>query len=294
MDAGQKRARLREILADSSGALAPGVTDALTARLVEDCGYNVAHLSGNAIHKNFCLPDRNLLGADQVAERVKEISAATDIPLIVDAGPMCIEPDVLARAIALYEEAGAAALRFEDSLGNEYGAEARELAIAPKSLVAERMKSAAGVRRDCSLVLIARCDSRPVESLAEVRGRLGAYVEAGADAVGIQLDDVKEFAAVAASATAPVVTLWPRTQIDAFEFLRLGVRIALLPSSLPLAAAVAMRELLLELKETGTERGYFARKKEFAAAEKWYKRLGAENKSPSTSSGRTERKTRSC
>jgi methylisocitrate lyase len=272
MNAAEKRATLREIMAGPAGALAPGVTDALTARLVKDCGYSVAHLSGNAIHKNYCLPDRNLLDAGRISERVKEIGAATDIPLIVDAGPICVAPESLKGAVALYEAAGAAALRFEDSLKNEYGADARELAIAPRDLVIERIRIAAAARGDRALVLIARSDARPMESLAEVRERLSAYVAAGADAVGVQLEDVTEFAAVAA---APVVTLWPRDKVTAFEFFRLGVKIALLPSSLPLAAAAAMRELLLELRETGTERGYFARQKEFAAAEKWYKRLGS-------------------
>ena len=275
MDAGRKRARLREILADPAGALAPGVTDALTARLVQDCGYGIAHLSGNIIHKNFCLPDRNLLDPARIAERAAEISAATDIPLIVDAGPICIEPAALAHAVVLYERAGAAAIRFEDSLKNEYGAGAREPAVAPTEMVVERMKAATDARRDPSLVLIARCDARPQASLAEVRERLAAYVAAGADAVGAQLDDAEEFGPLAADAPAPVVTLWPRAEINAFEFLRLGVRVALMPSSLPVAAAAAMRELLLELKQSGTERDYIALQKEFAAAEKWYKRLGA-------------------
>lgn len=275
MDAAQKRARLRDILTDTNGAIAPGVTDAFTARLAQDCGYSVAHLSGNAIHKNFCLPDRNLLDAARIAARVAEISAAADLPLIVDAGPICIDPAALGRAIGLYESAGAAALRFEDSLSNEYGADAGALAIAPPALVAERIKDAANARRDRGLVLIARCDSRPRESIAEVRRRLAIYVEAGADAVGVQLDDAGEFREIAAHAPAPVVTLWPRHKMTAFEFLGIGIRVALMPSSLPLAAAAAMREMLLELKATGTERAYFARQKEFAAAEKWYKRLGS-------------------
>jgi 2-methylisocitrate lyase-like PEP mutase family enzyme len=275
MNDSDKRARLREILADPSGALAPGVTDALTARLVEDCGYAVAHLSGNSIHKNFCLPDRNLLDAAQIAERAEEISAAGDIPLIVDAGPVCIEAGALAHAVVLYERAGAAAIRFEDSLTNEYGAAKRELAVAPAALVVERIKAAADARRDRALLLIARCDARPRESLAQVCERLAAYVDAGADAIGVQLDDAAEFRTIAANPPAPVITLWPRTEIKAGEFLRLGVRIALLPSSLPVAAATAMRELLLELQRGGSDREYFARQKEFAATEIWYKRLGA-------------------
>jgi len=273
-----KRARLREILADPAGAIAPGVTDGLFARLVQDCGYAVAHLSGNAIHKNFCLPDRNLLAAAQIARRVGQISEAVDIPLIVDGGPIGIAPLALSRAVGLYERAGAAAIRFEDSLRSEAGAPARELAVAPAALVVDRIKAAADARRDPSLVLIARCDSRPKESPAEVRERLAAYAEAGADAVGVQLDEAAGFREIGARAPAPLVCLWPKTKMSAFEFFRLGVRIALMPSSLPLAAAAAAREMLLDLKRSGTDRDYFAGQKEFAATETWYKQLGSGSK----------------
>ncbi|MGZ9257679.1 MAG: isocitrate lyase/phosphoenolpyruvate mutase family protein, partial [Candidatus Binatia bacterium] len=115
----QKRARLRELLSDSKGAIAPGVTDALFARLAQDCGFNAVHLSGNAIHKNFCLPDRNLLTTTQIAQRIGQISEASDIPLIVDGGSICAEAIALTRAVKLYERAGAAAIRFEDAAVNE-------------------------------------------------------------------------------------------------------------------------------------------------------------------------------
>lgn len=274
----QKRSRLREILADPTGAIAPGVTDALFARLVQDCGYTAAHLSGNAIHKNFCLPDRNLLTTTQVAQRIGQISEATDIPLIVDGGSIGVETVALKRQVKLYERAGAAAIRFEDALINEYGAPAEQLSIAAQSVVVDQIKAATDARRDPSLVLIARCDSRPKESLAQVQGRLAAYAEAGADAVGVQLTDVGDFRHVAANASAPLVTHWPKTQMSACEFFQLGFRIALAPSSLPLAALTAARELLLELKQTGKDGDYFARQKEFAATETWYKRLGSARK----------------
>jgi len=105
----QKRARLRELLGDTKGAIAPGVTDALFARLAQDCGFKAVHLSGNAIHKNFCLPDRDLLTTTQVAQRIGQISEATDIPLIVDGGSICAETIALTRAVKLFERAGAAA-----------------------------------------------------------------------------------------------------------------------------------------------------------------------------------------
>lgn len=274
----QKRARLRDMLADPTGAIAPGVTDALFARLAQDCGYNAAHLSGNAIHKNFCLPDRNLLTPTQVAQRIGQISEATDIPLIVDGGSICVDPVVLSRAVKLYERAGAAAIRFEDALVNEYGAPAEELTIGAQALVVDRIKAAADARNDPALVLVARCDSRPKESLDQVRERLVAYAEAGADAIGVQLSDIEDFRRIGAHAPAPLITLWPKAQISAFEFFKLGFRIALIPSSLPLAATTAAREMLLDLKQSGTDRDYFAKQKEFPATESWYKRLGLDRK----------------
>src|SRR5258706_3289824 len=278
----QKRQRLRELLANSKGAIAPGVTDALFTRLVQDCGYEAAHLSGNAIHKNFCLPDRNLLTTTQIGQRIGQISEATDIPLIVDSGSICTEAIALTRAVKLYERAGAAALRFEDALVNEYGAAPGEIAIAPTTLVVDRIKAVVDARNDSSLVLIARCDSRPIESLDQVRDRLAAYAAAGADAIGVQLSDVDDFRRIGASAPAPLVTLWPKAQLSAGEFFQLGCRIALAPSSLPLAALTGARNMLLDLKQTRTDRDYFAKQAGFAQTEAWDKKIGAARNQNST------------
>jgi len=274
MDDQQKRARLRELLNDPKGAIAPGVTDALFARLAQDCGFSAVHLSGNAIHKNFCLPDRNLLTTTQVAQRIGQISEATNIPLIVDGGSICAETIALTRAVKLYERAGAAAIRFEDAAVNEYGAAAEELAIAPTSLVVDQIKAAVAARRDPAFVVIARCDSRPKESLDQVCARMAAYASAGADAVGVQLTDIADFRHVGAKVRTPIVTLWPKAQMSAAEFFAAGFRIALTPSSIPLAATNAAREMLLEMKQNGNDREYFARQPNLGATESWYKKLG--------------------
>lgn len=271
----EKRVLLRKIFADPKGAIAPGITDALFARLAQECGYKALHLSGNAIHRNFCLPDRNLLTVTQIAQRAAQISEATEIPLIIDGGSACVETIALARAVKHFERAGAAALRFEDALVNEYGASPDELSIASVELMADRIKAAADARRDPSLVLIARCDSRPKESLAQVEDRLAAYAESGADALGVQLSDSGDFRRIGAAAPAPLVSMWPRNLMAAGEFIEMGFRVALLPSSVPLAAVTAARAMLLELKTTGRDRDYFARQSEFGATEKWYKELGS-------------------
>ena len=230
----EKRALLRQILTDPKGAVAPGVTDPIFARLAADCGYSAVHLSGNAIHKSFCLPDRNLLTVTEIASRASQIADAADLPLIVDGGPAAKDTHAIARAVRSLERAGAAAIRFEDSYGDELYSKADEAAILPKSLTVDRIKAAVDAREDPGLVLIARCGAR---------------------------------------SGAPLVSLWPKTHMTVFEFLRLGFRIALMPSSVSLAALAAVKEMLLELKETGTERDYFSRLKNVQEVERWYRDL---------------------
>jgi methylisocitrate lyase len=269
----QKRARLREILADSKGAIAPGITDPIFARLAADCGYSAVHLSSNAIHKSFCLRDRNLLTVAEIASRTAQIADATNVPLIVDGGPAAKQTDVIARAVRSLERAGAAALRFEDSYLDDLHSDADDVTVLPKGLMVDRIKAAVDVRIDPTLVLIARCDSRCRESLGQVQERLAAYIEAGADAVGVQLSDVEEFRRVGAGSPAPLVSLWPKARMTALEFLQLGFRIALMPSSVSLVALSAAKEMLLDLKDNGTERDYFNRQKDIQEVERWYRDL---------------------
>jgi 2-methylisocitrate lyase-like PEP mutase family enzyme len=269
----EKRARLRKILADPKGAVAPGVTDPIFARLAADCGYSAVHLSGNAIHKSFCLPDRNLLTVTEIASRASQIADATDLPLIVDCGAAAKDTNAIVRAVRSLERASAAAIRFEDSYGDELLSNADEVSILPKALMVDRIKAAADAREDSALVLIARCDARCSEPLAQVQERLLAYAEAGADAVGVQLSDAEEFRHIGARSRAPLVSLWPKARMTVFEFLQLGFRIALMPSSISLAALAAVREMLRELKKTGTERDYFSRLKDVQEVERWYRDL---------------------
>jgi 2-methylisocitrate lyase-like PEP mutase family enzyme len=269
----QKRARLREILTDSKGTIAPGITDPIFARLAADCGYPAVHLSGNAIHKSFCLPDRNLLTIAEIASRTEQIADATDLPLIVDGGPAARQTHVIARTVRSLERAGAAAIRLEDSYLEEHNAESGEVVVLPKTLMVDRIKTVVDVRLDPTLVLIARCDARCRESLGHVQERLAAYIEAGADAVGVQLSDTEEFHHVGSRSRAPLVSLWPKARMTVLEFLQLGFRIALMPSSVSLAALSAVKEMLLELKDKGTERDYFGRQKDAQEVERWYRDL---------------------
>jgi methylisocitrate lyase len=181
----------------------------------------------------------------------------------------------VARAVRVLERAGAAAIRFEDSaVGADEGNIVQRARIRPKKAMVQLIKAAADARADRSLVIVARCDARRVESLEAVQERLGSYAEAGADAVGVQISDPEELFEIGRNAPRPLVSLWPRNKMSALQFLQSGFRVALMPSSVSLAAVAAARQMLIELMQNGTERDYFGRIKDIEAADRWYRTLG--------------------
>jgi 2-methylisocitrate lyase-like PEP mutase family enzyme len=272
----QKRAAFRDILAAPSGSLAAGAPDALFAHLVQDSGFRLAHLAGNAFHKSLGLPDRGLVGMAEVAERTRQISDTIRIPLLVDGESGYGGTEHVTRAVRLLERAGASGIRFEDSLVGQGGyGQSRAGGVTPLPAMLDKVRAAADARADASLVLVVRCDARPVESLAGVEERLAAYAEAGADAVGVQLTELEDFQRIGKAPPAPLVTLWPRDLLNAYDFLALGYQVGLVTSSAMLAGLAGARALLRAVRESGDERAHLASVPDFPQIRQWYSALGS-------------------
>ena len=268
-------ARFRAALAREKPLQVPGAICAYHAILAEKSGFQAIYLSGGGVAAgSLGVPDLGITTLDDVLTDVRRITDACALPLLVDVdtgfGASAFN---VARTVRSLIKAGAAAMHIEDQVGAKRCGHRPNKELVSKEEMVDRIKAAVDAREDSSLVLIARCDARCSEPLAQVQERLSAYVEAGVDAVGVQLSDPEEFRDIGARSRAPLVSLWPKERMTIFEFFQLGFRIALMPSSLSLAALAAAKEMLLELKETGTERDYFSRQKNVREVERWYRDL---------------------
>ena len=77
------RARqLRELLASSDGTLlVPGAPNALSARVVEEAGFDAAYVSGAGVTNTFLgMPDLGLLTVTELARHVAAMADAVHIP----------------------------------------------------------------------------------------------------------------------------------------------------------------------------------------------------------------------
>jgi len=280
MDDHAKRLCFREILQAPGGTMAPSAPDPMFARLVQDCGYKLFHLAGNGMHRSLVLPDCSMVTMTEMADRAGTIAQVLDIPVLVDGETGYGGPLQTARAVRAFERAGVAGIRFEDSRFGENGIDGARPPVAVSEYV-DMIKSAVDARVDSALVLVVRCDARAVESREQVLERIQTYVDAGIDAVGIHLTDAEEHKWFGAAAPAPLINPWPRVGINTMsEFFALGFKVALVTSSVSMAALAAARTMLQELKTTGSQDSYFAGVPGFDAVRNWYRDLGFRRTKP--------------
>ena len=271
-----KRRRFRDILASSSGSVAPSAPDPMFARLIQDCGYPLVHLAGNGMHRSLLLADRSLVTMTEMADRAATIARVLDVPLMADGETGYGGPEQTARSVKLFERAGVAGIRFEDSLFGDNGINRMGAGgVTPVDGMVDKIKAAVDARSDESLVILIRCDSRQVEPLAALQERIATYVAAGADGIGVTISDAAELREVGAHPPAPLVNPWPRAGINSTdELFAIGFKIALMTSFVSLAALAAARSMLLNLRQTGRVDGYVAEADGYPEIRRWYEDLG--------------------
>src|SRR4051812_21836655 len=104
-------------MSERRGVLVPGAANALTARIIEDLGFEAIYVTGAGIaNTNFGIPDIGLVTMTEIVDVVAAIADTCSSPLIVDADTGFGNPLNVIRAVRSFERAGANALQFEDQI----------------------------------------------------------------------------------------------------------------------------------------------------------------------------------
>jgi len=245
----ERRAALRAELASGRLLRFPGAFNPLSAKLIEDKGFDGVYISGAVIAADLGLPDVGLTTLSEVSARAGQISRMTTLPTIVDADTGFGEPMNAARAVQELEDAGVAALHIEDQVNPKRCGHLAGKSIVDEDTAVQRIRSAASARRDENLHIIARTDMRAVDGLEAAIERAKALVGAGADIVFPEaLTGLSEFEAVRAAIDVPIVanmTEFGQSELFTTQQLAdVGVNIVIFPVSLlRLAMGAAERGL---------------------------------------------------
>ena len=192
-------ARFRRALAEEQPLQIMGTINAYTAMMAEQVGYRAIYLSGGGVaNASYGLPDLGMTTMNDVLEDVRRISAATDVPLLVDIDTGWGGAFNIARTVKEMIRAGAGAVHLEDQVAQKRCGHRPNKEIVSKAEMVDRIKAAADARTDQDFFIIARtAASRPSFWNASV-DRARACLEAGADGIFAEavhtLEDYKAFA----------------------------------------------------------------------------------------------------
>ncbi len=253
--------RLRAALDAERPLQVVGVVNAFSALLAERAGFRALYLSGAGVaNSSFGLPDLGLTSLDDVVTDVERITAATRLPLLVDADTGWESAEGVAATASALSRAGAAGLHLEDQVDAKRCGHRPNKVLVSAEAMADRVAAALDARTDPSFVIMARTDAASVEGFDAAVARASAYVAAGADMIFAEaltsLDEYRNFTDRIPVPVLANITEFGLTPLLATDDLAAaGVRLALYPLSAFRAMSAAASRVFDAIRADGTQAG---------------------------------------
>ena len=177
-------ARFRAALVNHHPLPVVGTINAYSATMAQKIGHQAIYLSGAGVaNASYGLPDLGITSLNDVLTDVSRITAACDLPLLVDIDTGWGSAFNISRTIKEMIRAGAAAVHIEDQVAAKRCGHRPNKAIVSKGEMVDRIKAAVDGRTDPDFVIMARTDALAVEGMEAAVERALLCVEAGADAI---------------------------------------------------------------------------------------------------------------
>ena len=172
----------------------PGAYSPLTAKLIEEIGYDAVYVSGGVMSNDLGYPDIGLTTLKDVSNRSKQIARVTNLPTIVD-----IDTGFKSckKTIKTFEKFGVTAVHIEDQVSRKRCGHLENKELITTKRMVKKIKECVKAKKDNNFKIIARSDAKNVEGLDKMIDRCKSYVDAGAEIIFPEaLIDEKEFETV--------------------------------------------------------------------------------------------------
>jgi 2-methylisocitrate lyase-like PEP mutase family enzyme len=246
----------KELLARGEPLILPCAHDALAARLIERAGFAAYSVGGYAlVGARHALPDIGLVAFGEMSAGIRDIMAASSLPVLIDCDDGYGDAKNVARTIAGYEAMGVSAIFMEDQRAPKRCGHMAGKEVIDAEAMAAKLRAAVDARRSADFFIIARTDARAVHGLDEALRRAEIYLKAGADGLFIEAPQtIDELTRVGRAfqgvpQLANMVEGGGRTPVlPASELYRLGFAMVAYPTSLIFRVARAVESALADLK----------------------------------------------
>jgi len=169
----------------------PGAYNPLTAKLIEEIGYDAVYVSGGVMANDLGFPDIGLTTLQDVSTRSYLISRVTNLPTIVDVDTGFKSCE---KTIQTFEEFGISAVHLEDQIERKRCGHLDNKELITTDEMVKKIKECVKSKKDENFKIIARSDAKGVEGLDKMIERCKAYIDAGAEIIFPEaLQDEKDF-----------------------------------------------------------------------------------------------------
>jgi len=252
------RQTLKQLLKCDKLLVAPGCFDGLSARLVQEAGFEAAYLSGGAVARSMGIPDIGLVTMSESIERAAQVISAIKIPIIADADTGYGNAVNLVRTVREFERVGVAAIHIEDQITPKRCGHLDGKEVISLGEMTQKLQAALAARSDPDFCIIARTDARGVNGFDDAIERGQAFAKLGVDAIFVEAPQSEEELEEIPRRIPNIPLLvnvfkggkTPMLPVERLE--KMGYRIAIYPSETQRAAIHAMRNALSTLKREGT------------------------------------------
>ena len=282
------RKTLRSLAETRRGVLVPGAFNALSARVIEDLGFDAIYVTGAGVTNMWLgLPDQGFMGLHEIADHTARIRDAVNLPLIVDADTGFGNALNVRHTVRVLERAGADCIQFEDQVAPKRCGHFSGKEVISTEEAVSKIKAAVDARTDPDLLILARTDAAATLGFEAAIERAQRFAEAGADILFVEaVTKAEEIRALPQRLSTPQLmnmVIGGKTPItDAGELQQMGYGVVLYANAALQGAVAGMQKALTVLRETRrvdedptlvvsfAERQRLVRKPELDALEKRY------------------------
>lgn len=249
--------KLRALLDKPGIRLMPGCHDAMSAKLVEEAGFDMGFMSGFAVSAaRLAYPDTGLISYGEMVETGRNICSTVSIPMFGDGDTGFGNALNIKRTVKGYANAGFACIMLEDQVMPKRCGHTKDKMVVSREESFSRVKAAIDARNEAGsdILIMARTDSRGTDSLDEAIFRANEFAKLGADITFLEapesIEEMKEYCnQVPGHKMANMIEHGKTPVLPAEQLEEIGYKISVFPLSLLNASIVAMRESLAMIKQ---------------------------------------------
>ncbi len=249
------RKQLKALAEARRGVIVPGAFNALSAKVVEDLGFEAIYITGAGVTNMwYALPDQGFMGLHEIAEHTARIRDTVRVPLIVDADTGFGNALNVRHTVRVLERAGADCIQFEDQVAPKRCGHFSGKEVISTEEAVSKIKAAVDARQDPDLLVMARTDAAATHGFEAAVERAQRFAEAGADILFVeavtQAEEVRALPQRLAKPQLMNMVIGGRTPIfNADQLAALGYGIVLYANAALQGAVAGMQKALTVLRD---------------------------------------------